>query len=175
MYILYGLGSLLGLFSLYVATRPGAFRIERSLTIDAPPSKLFALINDFHEWAHWSPWEKMDPSMKKTFEGPASGKGAVYRWSGDDKVGQGVMTIQEAVADKRLEVELAFLKPFQATNRAIFTLEPDGSGTKVTWAMEGVRNFPMKAFSVFADMDKLVGADFEKGLQAMKDTAAKAA
>ena len=175
MYILYGLGSVVALFALYVSTRPGAFRIVRSATIDAPPSKVFALINDFHEWAHWSPWEKMDGSMKKTYEGPAAGRGAVYRWSGDNKVGEGVMTMLESSPDSRLEIELAFLRPFQATNKAIFTLEPDGTSTRVTWAMEGNNAFVAKAFGVFMDMDQLVGRDFEKGLASMKDIAEKAA
>ncbi len=174
MPILIGLGSLLGLFVVYVATRPGAFRIERSTTIDASPAKVFALINDFHEWAKWSPWEKIDPSMAKTYEGSEAGKGAVYRWSGDNKAGQGVMTILESAADSRIEIELAFLKPFQATNKAIFTLEPEGSGTKVSWAMEGNRAFAIKAFNVFMDMDKLVGNDFEKGLASMREAATTA-
>jgi len=117
----------------------------------------------------------MDASMKKTYDGPASGKGAVYRWSGDNKVGQGSMTMLETAADSRLEIELAFLKPFQATNKTIFTLEPEGSSTKVTWAMEGDRPFALKAISVFMNMDALVGKDFEKGLVSMKAIAEKAA
>lgn len=172
MPILIGLGSFIGLFLAYVATRPSAFRIERSRTLDAPPAKLFALINDFHEWAKWSPWEKLDPDMKRVFEGPDAGLGATYRWIGtNNKAGEGVMKIATSQPDARVEIDLTFIKPIAAENKAIFTLEPDGNGTKVVWAMEGNRNFGHKAFGVFVDMDKLVGADFEKGLGAMGDAA----
>jgi hypothetical protein len=163
------LGSV-GLFALYVATRPGAFRIERSLTIPAGPEALHALINDFHAWSRWSPWEKLDPGMTRAFEGPTSGVGAVYRWSGK-KSGTGAMTIT-ASAPTRVEIALEFIKPFPAQNTAIFTLTPDGEGTRVTWAMEGHRTFGFKAFGVFVNMDDLVGKDFASGLAAMKDAVA---
>ncbi len=171
MFILAPIGAVLGLFALYVATRPGEFRTERSLDINASPATLFALINDFHEWAAWSPWEKMDPTMTKSYEGPSAGKGAVYRWHGNNKVGEGVMTILESNPDSRIDVQLQFIKPFAATNKAIFTLVQAGTSTKVTWAMEGNKNFMMKAFGVFMNMDELVGTDFERGLAAMRDAA----
>lgn len=167
MPILLGLGISLGLFALYITTRPAAFRIERARTFDASPAALFALINDFHEWGKWSPWDKMDPDLKRTFEGPASGTGATYRWVGNSKVGEGSMTITDSVADSRVNIDLNFLKPFAANNKTIFTLEPDGASTRVTWAMEGNKNFASKAFGVFMNMDALVGKDFEKGLAAM--------
>src|SRR4051812_45553742 len=131
MFILAPLGAVFGLFAVFVATRPSAFRIERSLTIDATPGALFRLVNDFHEWVAWSPWEKTDPAMTRTYEGAPAGKGAIYRWSGNSKAGQGVMTIRETTADARIEIELQFIKPFAATNTAIFTFEPTGSGTRV--------------------------------------------
>jgi hypothetical protein len=174
MYYLLGLVASIALFAAYVASRPSAFRIERSRTISARPDVLFGLINDFHEWAQWSPWEKLDPNLKRTFEGPSSGKGAVYRWEGNGKAGVGSMTITETTPS-RIDIALDFLKPFPANNRAIFTLEPDGEGTKVTWAMEGESPFPAKVFGVFVNMNDLVGKDFAKGLDAMQETAARKA
>ena len=165
----------LGAFALYVASRPAAFRNERSLTLPAKPEALFGLINDFHEWAAWSPWEKHDATMTKTFEGPSAGAGAVYRWRGNNKVGEGSMTIVDSVSPSRVEIALSFLKPFAADNKATFTLAPDGEGTKVTWVMVGERNFPMKAFGVFMDMDEMIGKDFVAGLTALGQAASKRA
>ena len=159
----------LGMFALYVASRPSAFRIERSLTIDASAEAIFGLINDFHEWGRWSPWDKLDPTMSKTFEGAASGVGAVYRWRGNNKAGEGSMTLVESAPSSRVVISLAFLKPFAATNKTIFTLEPDGAATRVTWAMEGDNAFPAKLFGVFMNMDELVGKDFTAGLANLRD------
>ena len=170
---LLGFAISIGLFLAYVASRPGAFRIERSRTLNARPEAVFALINDFHEWAKWSPWEKLDPGLKRTFEGPASGKGAVYRWEGNGKAGAGSMTINET-SPARIEIALNFLKPFPADNRAIFTMEPDGDRTKLTWAMEGENPFPAKVFGVFVNMQELVGKDFEKGFDGMQEVVARA-
>lgn len=172
MPLLLGLGVSLGLFALFVSRRPGAFRIERSRTIAAPPAAVFALIQDFHEWPKWSPWENMDPNMTRTYDGPASGKGAHYHWVGNKNVGEGSMTITDAAPDARVDLELRFIKPFPVTNRTIFTLEPEGEGTRVTWAMEGERSFMMKAFDLVMNMDRMVGRDFEKGLDAMGTAAA---
>jgi hypothetical protein len=138
---LLGFAVSIGLFLAYVASRPSAFRIERSRTLNARPEAVFALINDFREWAKWSPWDKLDPGLKRTYEGPASGKGAVYRWEGNGKAGAGSMTINET-SPARIEIALNLLKPFPANNRAIFTMEPDGDRTKLTWAMEGENPLP---------------------------------
>lgn len=165
---LYALGGVLAVFALFVATRPSAFRIVRSLTIEATPAQLFALLNDFHQWGAWSPWDKLDPTMQRSFSGPDSGKGASYAWVGNKKVGEGSMTILESEPDTKLEVELRFLKPFAATNKTIFTLEPAGETTTVTWAMEGNNGFMAKAFGLFVNMDELVGKDFAAGLAAMQ-------
>jgi uncharacterized protein YndB with AHSA1/START domain len=164
---LFGLVASFGLFTLYVATRPAAFRIARTRTIPARPEAIFALINDFHGWAQWSPWEKVDPSMTRTYEGPAAGEGATYRWSGNGKAGAGSMVITASVPSSRVEIALAFLKPFPANNTALFTLEPDGDNTRVTWAMEGQNAFPAKAFGVFVNMDEMLGKDFNAGLEAL--------
>ena len=175
MYYLFAFAGSLGLFALYVASRPAAFRIARSLSIAAPAEVLFGLINDFHQWAEWSPYEHLDPAMTKTFEGPSVGPGAVYRWRGNNKAGEGSMTIRASTPSSRVEIALTFLKPFPANNTATFTLEPDGAATRVTWAMEGENAFAGKLFGVFMNMDQMVGKAFAAGLAALRDAAAKRA
>jgi uncharacterized protein YndB with AHSA1/START domain len=156
----------------FVATRPDTFHVERSAQVSAPPEAVFALLNDFHQWAQWSPYEKLDPQMAKKFEGPEAGPGAVYEWSGE-KAGAGRMTLVEAKPAERLVIKLEFLRPFEATNEARFTLAPSGTGTRVTWSMDGQNNLVSKAAGLFMDMDALIGKDFAQGL-ANLDAAAQA-
>ena len=158
---------------IFAATKPDTFRVQRSVSIKAPPEQIFALINDFHEWGNWSPWEKMDLSMKKTHSGAASGKGAIYEWQGNNKVGTGRMEIIESAPSTRILVKLDFLKPMEAHNIAEFTLQPQGDNTQLTWAMYGPAPFISKLMQVFASMDSLVGKDFEKGLSNIKAIAEK--
>ncbi|MNX85021.1 Polyketide cyclase / dehydrase and lipid transport [compost metagenome] len=129
---------------------------------------LYAQISDFHRWADWSPYEKLDPAMKKTYRGSASGVGAIYEWEGNDKVGQGSMEIVEAVPGSKVVTKLNFIKPFQANNVAEFTLEPKGDATHVTWAMRGSNPYMAKVMGIFFDMDKMIGKDFEAGLANLK-------
>jgi len=157
----------------YALTRPDSFRVERSTAISAAPEKIFPLINDLRRWDAWSPWEKMDLAMKKTFSGAASGKGAVYGWEGNSKVGSGRMEITESVPSARIVIKLDFLKPFEAHNTAEFRLTADGGSTKVSWAMIGPMGFVQKLMSLFFNMDKLIGNDFAKGLANMKAAAEK--
>ncbi len=157
------LAALLG----FAATKPDTFRIQRSALIQAPPAKIFPLINDFRAWS-WSPYEKKDPAMKRTFSGPAAGKGAAYAWHGNRNIGKGRMEILEAAAPSQVTIQLDFLEPFEAHNVAEFTLEPNGSGTNVTWAMHGPNTFLSKLMSVFFSMEKMVGPGFEAGLAALK-------
>ena len=164
-------GALVGLLLIVVATRPADFTVQRSAVIAAPAATVHALVNDFHRWADWSPWDKMDPAMKKTIEGPPSGPGAKYAWSGNDKVGEGRMTIVDSRPGASVEIKLEFLKPFAATNQTIFTFQPEGTGTRVQWTMNGHNDFMGKAFTLFMDMDGMVGPDFEKGLASMKGLA----
>lgn len=166
--VLLGFALVLVVLLTVVALQPATFHIERSLGIAAPPEKAFAQVNDFHAWPAWSPWEGKDPAMKRTYEGAPSGVGAVYSWVGNRDVGEGRMTIERSEPPRAVGIKLEFLKPFAATNRATYTFAPDGGGTKVTWAMDGDKNFLLKAFHLFVDMDKLVGADFERGLLALK-------
>ena len=151
-----------------IAMQPSEFRIERSTTIAAPPADVFAQVNDFHNWQAWNPWGKIDPAMKETFEGPASGVGAGYSWTGNDDVGEGKMTIAESKPNDLIRVDLHFIKPMEGTSVAEFTFKPQGDGTQVTWSMAGHKNFMSKAFCLFVNMDKMIGDEFEKGLADMK-------
>lgn len=165
------IAALLGILAVTVAIQPADFSVQRSTTIAAPPGAVFALVNDFHEWEKWSPWAKMDPAMKTTYEGSESGAGAIYTWSGNSQVGEGKMTILESRAPEQVGIQLEFLAPMKATNTSEFSFKPEGDGTAVTWTMAGKNNFVGKAFCLFVDMDAMVGADFEKGLAAMKAAA----
>lgn len=155
------------------AMKPDTFRVERTASIKAPPAKVFLLINDFKQWGAWSPWEKKDPAMKRTFSATTSGKGAAYAWDGNKDVGQGSMEIAESVPPSRVVIKLDFVKPFEAHNTVEFTLVPRGGTTDVRWAMQGPTPYFAKIIHVFIDMDKMVGSDFEAGLAAMKATAEK--
>lgn len=151
-------------FLIYAATRPDTFHIQRSAVIKAPAEKIFALINDFNGWRSWSPWEKLDPALKRVFSGSAQGTGARYGWDGNSKVGQGEMEILETTPPSRIVIKLDFHKPFEAHNFAEFTLTPRGEYTSVTWAMYGPQPFVTKLMSVFCSMDRMVGPQFEAGL-----------
>ena len=171
---LVGIAAVVVLFVLLMATRPATFHVERSITIAAPAESAFAQVNDFHAWRAWSPYEKLDPEMTRTYSGPASGAGASYAWAGSGKVGEGRMTIEKSDAPSLVSIKLEFTKPFAATNAATFTFAPVPEGTRVTWAMDGRNNFAAKAMQLLIDMDKMVGGDFERGLAALKSVAESA-
>lgn len=154
-------------------TKPDTFRIQRAVTIKAPPEKIFAVINDFHNWTSWSPWEKLDPAMKRTHSGAASGKGAIYEWEGNSKVGAGRMEILDTTAPSKIAIKLDFIKPFEGHNTAEYTLVPQGEMTNVTWAMYGPTPFISKLMQVFISFDKMIGKDFEEGLANLKAVAEK--
>ena len=151
----------------YAASRPDTFRIERSASIKAPPEKIFALINDLHQFNTWNPYEKKDPALKGTYEGPASGQGAAYAWESKE-VGVGRMQIVEAAVPSKVALTLDFVKPFEAHNNVEFTLQPAGEATQVNWAMHGPAPFFSKLMGVFFSMDRMVGKDFEDGLSSLK-------
>jgi uncharacterized protein YndB with AHSA1/START domain len=157
---------------IYASTKPDTFRMERSTIIKAPPEKISAYLSDFKQWAAWSPWDEKDPAMKRSFSGAPSGKGAIYGWEGNNKVGTGSMEVLE-VQPQKVSVKLDFLKPFETHNTADFILEPQGDSTKVTWAMFGPANLMTKVVHVFMSMDKMVGPDFEAGLAKLKAAAEK--
>jgi hypothetical protein len=156
---------------IYVATRPNTFRVRRSAMIDAPPEKVFPLINDFRRWESWSPWEKLDPALQRRFSGPEAGKGAVYAWRGNKKVGEGRMEIVDSFEPSKVLIKLDFIKPFESSNMTEFTLEPRDKATEVNWEMYGPSPFMTKFMSLFGGMDKMVGKDFEKGLADMRAVA----
>jgi uncharacterized protein YndB with AHSA1/START domain len=166
--VLLGIVVVIGGFLIVVAFQPAEFRIVRSATISAAPAAVFAQVNDFHNWEAWSPWEKIDPALKRTYEGAPSGTGAVYTWAGNKDVGEGRMTVTESRPGELIRIRLDFLKPFEATNTAEFTFKAEGGQTTVTWSMDGKKNFVSKAICMFMDMDKMVGGQFEKGLSQMK-------
>jgi len=157
---------------IYAATRPDTFRVQRSASIKAPPEKIFPLINDLRSWGAWSPYEKKDPAMKRTFSGPPSGKGAVYEWDGDKNVGKGRMEITEATPPNKVLIKLDFIKLFEGHNTAEFTMEPKGDNTVVTWAMYGPCPYMAKVMGVvmglFMNMDDMIGNDFAAGLASLK-------
>lgn len=170
--ILLALAAILLVFVIVVALMPSDFRIARSTTIAAPPEAVFPLVNDFHNWETWSPWAKLDPAAKNTFEGPASGKGAAFSWSGNDQVGVGRMTIIESKPSELILIKLDFVKPFESTANTEYTFKPDGKqNTVVNWTMTGKNNFVGRAICLFMNMDKEVGGSFEKGLASMKAVA----
>jgi hypothetical protein len=152
----------------------GRFEVTRSATIDADAATIHGLINDFHEWTTWSPWEDVDPDLQRTYTGPDAGVGASYAWSGNRKAGQGSMTITSSTPE-RIGVQLSFLKPWKATNEVAFTLTPTGSGTEVTWTMTGESTGIAALFGKIVSMDRMVGGDFEKGLARLKATAEQSA
>ena len=166
--ILLALAVLLAAFLVYVAFRPGDFHVERSTTVSAPPAQVFTQVNDLHNYQVWNPFGKADPAMKVTFEGPQAGPDAVLIWSGNSQVGAGRMTIVETRPNERVKIRLDFLKPFPSTANAEFTMTPETNGTRVTWSMSGTNTFIPKMIGVFLNMDKMIGAEFEKGLAEMK-------
>jgi len=150
------------------AAKPNTFSVRRETTVRAPPEKIFPLIDDFHQWATWSPYESKDPAMKRTYSGATSGKGAVYAWDGNKNVGSGRMEILEAAAPAKIIIKLDFFRPFEGHNSAEFTMLPQGDATRLTWLMHGPAPFMSKLMQVFMNMDKMIGKDFEIGLANLK-------
>jgi uncharacterized protein YndB with AHSA1/START domain len=153
---------------LLAAVKPDTFSVRRAITVKAPPDKVFPLINDFHQWGNWSPYETKDPAMKRSFSGAASGKGAVYGWDGNKNVGAGRMEILDASVPEKIVIKLDFIRPFEGHNTAEFTMLPQGNATKVTWLMHGPAPFIGKVMHLFMNIDKMVGKDFEIGLANLK-------
>lgn len=164
------IGLLVAVVLLLAAMKPDTFKVERKIAIQAPASDIFPHLADFHKWAEWSPWEHLDPKMQKTYSGPPAGVGSSYAWSGSPEVGEGRMTVTESRPDEELKLKLEFIKPFESTNTTTYLLVPisGNMGTQVIWTMEGPSSFMTKVFSVFADMDAMIGKDFETGLANLK-------
>ena len=150
------------------AFQPSDFRTSRSVNVSASSSEVFEHVNNLHKWEAWSPWDKMDPNMTRTYNGPESGVGASFGWSGNSEVGEGRSTIVESRPLEVIKFKLEMKKPFEATNDVEFTFKPDGENVLVSWTMMGKKNLIMKAVGLFLDCDKMVGEQFEKGLSQLK-------
>lgn len=166
--ILGGLFLLVVVVLIYAATKPDTFRVERSISIKAPAEKIFPLIDDFHRWEQWSPWEKVDPALKRTYSGAASGQGAAYAWFGNKEIGQGKMEIVESTPPARLLIKIDFLVPFEAHNTVEFTLRTQGDSTVLSHAMFGPSPYLARLMGLFFSMDKMIGDKFEEGLGSLK-------
>jgi len=166
--VLLGLIAIVGVLAIVVVFQSSELRVSRETKIDAPPATVFEQVNDLHKWQEWSPWDKMDPEMKRSFDGPPSGKNASYAWSGNDQVGEGKMTIIESKPNELIRVKLDFVRPWPSANEVEFHFKPEGASTETTWTMTCNKNFMAKAAGLFMNMEKLIGGDFEKGLAEMK-------
>ena len=162
---------LIAVVLVFAAMKPSAFHLQRSITIKAPTEKIFPLVNDFHNWSAWEAQDKGDAGIQRTYSGPAAGVGAMSEWQGSGSTGKGRMLITESVPNSRVSVAVDFVKPFQAHNINVFTLEPVGDSTKVTWSFEGTNVFVLKLMSVFVTMDRIMGNHFETGLEKLKAAA----
>lgn len=169
--ILFVVVAVLAVLAIVVATRPDRYEVSRSVTLAAPAVVAYEQVADFHRWSGWSPWAKLDPGMKEEHGGPVAGTGATYHWLGNDKVGEGRMTITDAQPGARVAVKLEFLKPFESLADTTFSFAPEAGGTKVTWSMAGKLGFVEKAMCLVKSMDAMIGPDFEKGLAALKGVA----
>jgi Polyketide cyclase / dehydrase and lipid transport len=166
--ILIGIVLILAVFAIIVALQPSEYSVTRSATMAAAPAAVFDQVNDFQKWQAWSPWEKIDPEMQRTFEGPGAGTGAVYSWAGNSDVGERTMTITESRPSELVRLKLEFREPMASTADTEFTFKPEGEQTTVTWNMSGKNNFIGKAFCLFMNMDKMIGGQFEEGLANLK-------
>ena len=172
--ILLGALAAIVLLLIFAATRPDTFRVERSITIKAAPDKVYALLNDFHQFPSWSPWQDLDPAMKVTYSGAASGQGAIYEWAGNSTVGAGRMEILKTAPATGVSVKLDFLQPFEAHNTSDYSIAPaSADSTTVTWAMFGPSPYISKLMGIFVSMDSMIGKDFERGLGKLKAVAEK--
>jgi Polyketide cyclase / dehydrase and lipid transport len=174
MPILIAIATIIVVLVIIIAMRPADFRITRTGVMPAPPVVVFAQVNDFRKWEAWSPWVKLDPACKYSYAGSAAGTGACFSWSGNNKVGEGNMTILESRPDELIRIKLEFLKPFKATSTSEFTFKPAGNQTAVTWSMSGKNNFMAKAMGLVMNCDKMVGGDFERGLANLNSIVATA-
>ncbi len=169
------LAAIIAVFVVAVALRPSEFRVTRSAMIAALPSSVFSQVNNLHNWEGWSPWAKLDPAMKQTYDGPSAGTGAVFTWTGNRKVGEGRMTITESRPSELIRFRLDFVRPFAGTCNAEFSFKAEGNQTVVTWSMTGKNNFMAKFMGLFMNCDKVVGGQFDQGLAKLKSVTESAA
>jgi polyketide cyclase/dehydrase/lipid transport protein len=173
--ILLGVVAIVAIILIYAATKPSTYTVVRSADIKARPETVYSFLDNFHKWDVWSPWEKIDPAMKRTYEGAASGKGAVYAWEGNTAVGKGRMEILNVSPPSQVDINLDFFAPMEGHNKVEFALTPQGDTTHITWTMNGENSYLSKLMQVFVSMDSMVGGEFESGLADLKTAAEKAA
>jgi hypothetical protein len=166
--ILFVFLALIAVLLVVIAIQPSDFRVSRSATMAAPPAAIFEQVNDLHKWDAWSPWAKLDPNAKNSFEGPSTGEGSILRWDGNSDVGAGSMTILESEPNERVRIKLDFIRPFEGTSDVEFMLKPEGDQTAVTWSMAGKNNFIAKAISLVMDCEKMIGDSYDQGLANIK-------
>jgi uncharacterized protein YndB with AHSA1/START domain len=169
--ILIALVLILAALLVVVAMQPSEFRVERTTTIAAAADAVFAQVNDLHKWDAWSPWAKLDPAAKITFDGPEAGQGASMAWSGNDEVGEGKMTIVESHPNDDIKLKVDFTKPFEGSINSDFGFKANADKTDVSWAMTGHRTLVQKAICLVMNGDKMMGGDLEKGLAQLKSVA----
>ncbi len=174
LFVLAILGVVLGVAVLVVSQQPDTFSVQRSVIVAAPPSRVFAQVNDLQAWDAWSPWKELDPNARTTISTPSAGKGATSTWAGNDKIGEGNLTILDSRPYELVDIEQVFIRPLAGKARMVFTFTPEGDGTQVTWKMDGTNNFVGKAMCMIVDMDTMLGKDFERGLASMKSIAEQA-
>jgi hypothetical protein len=172
---LFVLAALFAVLCAIIAAQPEDFYVERSTTMAAPTDAVFEQVNNLQKWNDWSPWAKLDPNAKNTFEGPTSGTGAKFHWDGDSNVGAGSMTIVESKPNENVKLNLHFIRPMEGTSDVEFKLKPEGDGTHVTWSMAGKNNFMGKAIGLVMDCDKMIGDSYEQGLASIKGIVEKPA
>ena len=166
--IAYSVVALVGAVLLYAATKPDSFHVQRSISIQAAPEKIYTVLADFHQSVAWSPYEKKDPAMKRAFSGPENGKGAVYHFAGNKEVGKGRLTITDTIPPSKVVLALDMDEPFEGHNIVEYTLTSNGGSTDVIWAIHGRQPYIGKVMSLFIDCDKMIGKDFEVGLVNLK-------
>lgn len=156
---------LIGGLLAFASTRPDEMHIERTADVKAPALVVFNIINNLQRWSEWSPYDKFDPNMKKSFKGPQQGPGAIYEWNGNGNVGEGRLTITDSKPGEIVTMKLEFTRPFNCNNQVNFRLTPTDKGTQVSWIMDGKNTLMSKVMGIFMDMDAMVGGDFVEGLK----------
>jgi hypothetical protein len=159
-----------GVVAYAAVTQPDTFRVQRAMTINAPTDKLVGILSDLRRGSEWSPYEKKDLAMKKTFSGPATGPGAKLAWDGNKEVGAGTLTVKDVTPNK-VTLDLEMIRPMKASNVVEYTLAPQGGATTMTWALHGPMNIMSKVMCTFMSLDRMVGGDMERGLQDLKAVA----
>jgi hypothetical protein len=165
------LGIIVAVLLIIIAAQPSGFRVTRTMKMNVPASVVFAQVNDFHHWQDWSPWAKLDPAAKATYEGPSTGTGAQFVWAGNQDIGEGKMTIVESHPNDLIRIKLEFIKPFPGISTAEFTFKPIGDQTAVSWSMYGKKDFMAKAIGLVMNCNDMLGGQFDKGLTQMKTVA----